>query len=78
MDFPTDHMATDDEWMGWQTVVAEWQRTIGEDMNDSRFTPLVKAIEAWAELLVALRVTQSEDQRASARAEKLGGYLTSR
>jgi hypothetical protein len=77
MDMP-DFMATDGEWKGWQNVMAEWKRTIGTDVDDKRYDPLIKAIEAWGELLVDLRLTQTETQRTVARAEKLGAYLTCR
>lgn len=67
--------ATADEWKGWQTVVDNFRHTIG-DVNDPQYDGLVKAMRVWAELLVALRVLQSEEVRTIARTEALAAYLS--
>lgn len=58
------------EWQAWQLVVSRFGALVGS-INDPQYDPLVKAIEAWGELLVELRLTQSETQRTMARQERL-------
>jgi hypothetical protein len=50
------------EWEAWQTVVREWPG----DINDPRYTRLVKAIQRWGEWLALLRVEQSPEIRQQA------------
>ena len=62
-----------DEWEMWQRVCAAL-RTRGIDVNDSSANPTMRAIEAWGEVLVALRMTQSPAVRADALANALANY----
>jgi hypothetical protein len=50
------------EWEAWQTVVREWPG----DINDPRYTRVVKAIQRWGEWLVLLRVEQEPEIRQQA------------
>ena len=62
------------EWDAWQTVVREFgARAI--DVNDPYNDSLIRAIHAWAELLVDLRVGQDQHVRDRARTEKITQYL---
>lgn len=63
------------EWEAWQDVVAEWRALVpGLDLNDTRCSPLVRAVELWAEKLVALRLAQDPVTRHNACAEKHHAY----
>jgi NAD-dependent DNA ligase len=62
------------EWQAWQLVVSRFEALVGH-INDEQYDPLVRAIEAWGELLVELRLTQSETQRTQARQERLYAAL---
>lgn len=53
------------EWNAWQKVVFEF-RSIGIDMNERRFNPLVSAICLWGEELHRLRSGQTADQQLKA------------
>ena len=73
MDMP-DLRAMEDEHAAWQVAVGEWAKAHDlepSDINDSRYTPFVRAVEAWGEQLVALRLTQPLREVLRARAEKL-------
>jgi len=45
------------EWKGWQDVVFEF-KSLGIDVNDARYNPVVKAIQLWGEKLHRLRAEQ--------------------
>jgi hypothetical protein len=50
------------EWKAWHTVVKEWPG----DINEPRYTRLVKAIQRWGEWLALLRVEQDSHTRQHA------------
>lgn len=61
------------EFEAWKQVVKQF-RALGFDINDARFNPLVKAVHAWGEELVSLRVKQSEELRARALSQARVAY----
>jgi phosphoenolpyruvate carboxylase len=64
-----------DEYDAWKAVVHEWRSLDGmPDMNSAEATPLVRAIEAWGERLVQLRLRQSSDEVERALADNTGKY----
>jgi hypothetical protein len=68
-DFTGDYTAYT-EWRAWQLVVEQF-RKLGLDINEDKFNPLIRCIEAWGELLVELRMDQTGFEREQARQEKL-------
>ena len=63
------------EYQAWQTFVAEWRNAGLPDMNSDAMAPVIKAVEVWAENLVALRcANQTPQQRAQAMVDKLSMY----
>lgn len=57
------------EWQAWQQVVEQFKQ-LDMDINATRCTPLVRAIELWGEELVRLRVGQTPEIRRKALREK--------
>lgn len=51
------------EWNAWQDVVKDWRKIVG-DINDPKYTPLVRSIQVWGEYLVALREDQGDAEKA--------------
>jgi hypothetical protein len=64
-----------DEWAAWQEVVKQYADALEARVPFNDATKLVQAIEAWGELLVALRLTQPEQVRTEARVERLLAYI---
>jgi len=62
------------EYDAWRTFVAEWRAAGLPDMNSEAMTPVIKAVEVWAEHLVALRAQQTPEQRAAALLDKHAVY----
>lgn len=63
-----------DEHKAWMIVVDNFRHAVG-DINAPEYDGTVKAIQAWGELLVDLRVNQSEAVREIARQQALFAYL---
>lgn len=64
------------EWRAWG-LLCEFLGRAGVDVNEPVNDPLVCAIRAWGELLVELRLTQTDTQVECARGEALGALLNS-
>lgn len=64
----------DAEFSAWATVVAEWRAAGLPDMNGDDITPVIRAIEVWAETLVGLRTGQTPKERAQALLDKHESY----
>jgi len=63
------------EYDAWKTFVAEWRAAGLPDMDDASMTPVIKAVEVWAEMLVALRCANQDAQgRAIAMLDKITAY----
>lgn len=58
------------EWRAWQLVVQE-MRALGIEPNDPQVDKLVRCIQSWGELLVSLRLEQTELIRNEARAQAM-------
>lgn len=64
-----------EEHEAWLVFVEEWKKVFpNEDMNDSKFNPLIKSIEAWAEFLVVIRSQQDSVDRVIALQGKINAY----
>lgn len=62
------------EYDAWQTFVAEWRIAGLPDMNGPEMQATIKAVEVWAEHLVALRSQQTPHERAQALLDKVAMY----
>lgn len=62
------------EFDAWHVFVAEWKAAGLPDMNTAEMTVVIKAVEVWAEHLVALRSQQTPQQRAQALLDKTEMY----
>lgn len=67
---------SNDEHKAWLLFVQEWRLlNPGADINEAKYDPMIRAIQAWGELLVDIRVHQSDVQKGIARADALANYL---
>ena len=70
MESPYHPGPMDKEWEAWRDVVKLWPG----DMNESKWNPLVRAIERWGEILVELRMTQTSEIVNDAKNDAEKGY----
>lgn len=65
------------EHEAWLEFVRAFRKVFpGVDLNDSKYTPMIRRIEFWGETLVNLRLNQTEAERTAAydaRKELLDG-----
>jgi hypothetical protein len=64
---------TEIEYNRWRLFV-DHAKKAGIDINDPKYTLMVKTIAVWGEALVALRLTQTPEQRSKAMQMAFGDY----
>jgi hypothetical protein len=69
-----EHEAMGSEYEAWRNVMAEWLAADLPGINDSKWNPLVRAIELWGECLVSLRLSQSPEDRFQILSEAVAKY----
>lgn len=63
-DSVAEHYDATAEHEAWKRAMDEWKKLRLGDLNDERYNPFVRAIEAWGEHLVVLRRWGSDADRA--------------
>lgn len=67
----------ENEYDAWRVVADRWRKVFGETIDSERFDSVVRAIRWWAEILCALRCSQTEETRFDALDQALRMYRLS-